>query len=535
LKERRETEEPTALAPWTRWLMPSVTDLTFILLLISMMVGALAPRLLGDAGTGWHIRNGELMLRTHAITRSDPFSSVTQPGAAMSGRPWYAWEWLYDISVAALDHRVGLNGVVALTALAVAFTFALAFRITLKRGGGLLVTTLLLGMSLWGSAVHLQARPHVFSWMFAVVGFEILDSAERAAHRYHRLFWLLPLMLLWVNTHGAFVLGFVLLGIYLIGGIVEYYRRPQARESTGLRLRYLALVTGLSLLISLVNPYGYGLIVHVYDYLSNHWLMSHIDEFRSPDFRGLAQQSFAGLVLLAILALSVRGEELSISQLLVVAFATYSGLYATRNLPISSLFLTLVSAPILSRALTMARQDESLASPMRRALGALESFSRRMQGIEAGLRGHLWPILAVLAAVLICLQQGKLGDRQWMNAHFDARRFPIEAAKFIAQRRIPGPIFSPDAWGGYLIYQLYPATRVYVDDRHDFYGTAFLKNYLKVLHVAPDWRQTLEEMQVRWVLVPAQSSLAGALRETPDWAAIHEDQTAVLFEQEGRR
>ena len=64
---------------WFRFLAPSITDLIFIILLFAMSSGALAPRLLGDASIGWHIRNGEQMLRTHAITRTDPFS-VTMGG-----------------------------------------------------------------------------------------------------------------------------------------------------------------------------------------------------------------------------------------------------------------------------------------------------------------------------------------------------------------------------------------------------------------------------------------------------------------------
>ena len=86
--------------------MPSVSDLLFVALLLGLSCGALGRLLLRDAGTGWHIRDGELMLQTHSITRVDPFS------ATMSGQPWYAWEWLYDVLIAAIHHVLGLNGVV---------------------------------------------------------------------------------------------------------------------------------------------------------------------------------------------------------------------------------------------------------------------------------------------------------------------------------------------------------------------------------------------------------------------------------------
>ena len=133
--------------------------------------------MLRDAGTGWHIRNGQLMLQTHSITRVDPFS------ATMSGQPWYAWEWLYDVLIAAIHHVFGLNGVVFYTAAVMAVTFVLVFHLAMRRGGSLPITFFLLVLSLGASAVHFLARPHVLSWLFTVIWFELLDSAasERGA------------------------------------------------------------------------------------------------------------------------------------------------------------------------------------------------------------------------------------------------------------------------------------------------------------------------------------------------------------------
>jgi hypothetical protein len=81
---------------WLRFLFPSVNDLIFIILLVAMTGGILAPRLLGDASIGWHIRNGELILQSHSVTRADPFS------ATMNGQACYAWEWLYVVVIAGI-------------------------------------------------------------------------------------------------------------------------------------------------------------------------------------------------------------------------------------------------------------------------------------------------------------------------------------------------------------------------------------------------------------------------------------------------
>ena len=104
----------------------------------------------------------------------------------------------------------------------------------------------------------------------------------------------------------------------------------------------------LSGVATFANPYGFKLHVHIYRYLSNRFLMDHIDEFQSPNFHYVAQKCFAGLLLLTLVALAAKKRKVSIIHGLVVLFAVYSGLYASRNIPVSSLLLILVIGPWLS-------------------------------------------------------------------------------------------------------------------------------------------------------------------------------------------
>ena len=120
-----------------------------------------------------------------------------------------------------------------------------------------------------------------------------------------------------------------------------------------------------------------------------------------------------------------------------------------------------------------------------------------------------------------------------MDAHFDAKRFPVEAVDAIAARGIRQPIFCPDYWGGYLIYRLYPQTKVVVDDRHDLYGEQFFKDYLKVVRVEPGWAQALDQEHADWALAPAESPLASALTKTTDWVLAYQDNVAALFQRAG--
>ena len=506
-------------------MIPSIADLLFVALLMGLSCGALGRLLLRDSDIGWHIRNGKLILLTHAVPHTDSFSST------MSGHTWYAWEWLYDLLIAAIHQVFGLNGVVFYTAAIIAATFVLTLHFALRRGGNLVITFFLLILSLGASAVHFLARPHVLSWLFAVIWFELLDSvsAARNGQAGKRLFWLPALMIVWVNLHGGFVLGFAMLAIYMAGGAIEYFTRREQRAEIAIWLKRLGVVTVLTFAASFVNPYGYHLHVHIYRYLSDRFLMSQISEFRSPDFHGAAQQCFAVLLIVAILTLASSRRRPGPSGLLLLLFAAYSGLYATRNLPTSSLLITLVIAPILSNTVAQASASPTIAPQLRRLFSRVDSFGARMHNLEIDFRGHLWIVFVFVLGLWACMHHGRLGSAQLINAYFDDKSFPVEASEYIAEHNIREPIFSLDYWGGYLIYRLYPQTKVVLDDRHDLYGDQFIKDYLKIVLVQPTYEEELDQMRVDWVLVPRWSSLANMLRLTPQWTAVHEDGTAALF------
>jgi hypothetical protein len=497
--------------------MPSAADLIFVGLLGVLVLTPLSVRLLGDAGIGWHIRTGQQIWSAHAIPRVDSFSS------SMAGQPWFAWEWMYDLAVGQLESWCGLNGVVWFTAMVIAAVFAGMFRLLVARGTNLAVALGLVLLAAAASTLHFLARPHVVSWLFTLIWFWILDSSERASgdgseNRGRRL-WALPLlMLLWVNVHGGFLVGFVLLGIFLLGAAWGWFRvrgdrieELLAKIAAGARVRRLAWIGLLSAASSLVNPYGWKLYSHIYSYLSNRFLMDHIDEFQSPNFHGVAQKCFLLLLLIAVAILAVRGRGLRLSEGLTVLFAIYAGLYASRNIPIASILLVMVVGPRLPEA------------------GFTRGFFQRMRTVETGLRGHVWAVLAVVAALAMAANGGRAGSSVLMDAHFDSTRMPVAAVNYLEEAGLNGPVLSTDYWGGYLIYRLYPKTRVVVDDRHDLYGEQFLKSYLKMVHGERGWEEFLQAHEASCVLLPRNAALASILIASGEWKTVFADDVAVVF------
>ena len=527
MAEGSRTSTETMTPGWVRWVMPSAADLFFVVLLFVLVFTPLSVRLLGDAGIGWHIRTGQQILATHTIPRVDPFSST------MQGQPWFAWEWLYDVVVGRLEASLGLNGVVWLTAIVLASVFGLLFRLLMRRGTHMFVAVILVLLAISASMIHFLARPHVVSWLFTLIWFAILDGAERRAlpgstssSFVRRRLWMLPLlMLVWVNVHGGFLVGFVLLAIFWLGALWNWLtgnanRIEDTLQKIAARQRALdlALVGVLSAAASFVNPYGWNLYRHIYGYLSNRFLMNHIDEFRSPDFHGAAQKCFLALLLIAVAVLAARGRELRLSGVLTVLFAVYAGLYASRNIPVSSLLLAMVVGPLAGVPLP------SRFSEMSR------EFSEKMAAVECRLRGHVWPIVAIVFTFLIAANGGRVRPQTVMDAHFDPKRMPVGAVDFLSQREARGPVLTTDSWGGYLIYRMYPQARVVVDDRHDLYGEEFFKSYLKMVRVEPGWEEFLRDHPAEYVILPRESALTTMLLATGMRKQLYGDDVAVVFD-----
>jgi len=500
---------------WIRWLMPSAADLIFIGLFSAVVFTPLSVRMLGDAGIGWHIRTGQQILATHTVPRGDPFSTT------MSGKPWFAWEWLYDLVVGKLDAAAGLNGVIWFTATAIAAVFAWLFRELLARGTNLFFAVVLMLLASTASTIHFLARPHVLSWLFGLAWFLILDSTERQSTGQRRL-WILPvLMIVWVNVHGGFVLGFALLGIFWLSAFWTWLRSRSVQTEKAAawkRVRDLLAVGAASVAASLINPYGRHLHAHIYSYLSDRFLMEHIDEFQSPNFHDAAEKCFLVLLLigLSIVLIFMRGRQLRFSHSLLVLFAVATALYASRNIPVSSILLAMIVGPLIPE------------------IGFASDFVRRMTQVESSLRGHLWPVFVVVITAGIAMNGGRLGVSQVMDAHFDPKRMPVDAVNYLRDRHAQGPVFCPDDWGGYVIYSLYPGVQVVVDDRHDLYGSEFLKSYLHAIRGERGWDEFLRQHTAAWLVLPRNSALASLLAQTKDWRSVYADQTAIVFVPDAR-
>src|SRR5229473_5261821 len=196
-------------------LMPSLSDLAFltpILVLFWCTTGV--GWLLTDSDTGWHIRTGEWILKNGRVPATDIFSFTK------AGQDWFAWEWLSDVLMAVIHGHFGLAGIVLVSLLLLGATSVCVYRSTLEESGHRVIAIVLTGLAMAASTIHWLARPHLVTPLFAAVFCCVLNRTERK--RGPAVLWTLPLLtILWVNMHGGFFVGIVLLISYAIGVLGE--------------------------------------------------------------------------------------------------------------------------------------------------------------------------------------------------------------------------------------------------------------------------------------------------------------------------
>lgn len=504
---------------WSHWLLPSIADVMFLVLLYFLLFNPRGCSLLNDADTGWHIRNGEQILATHVVPHVDSFSYTK------SGQPWFAWEWLYDVIIAGVHHVSGLNGVVLFTAIIISLSFTLLFLFISRRSGSLIIAAALTMLAVNASLIHTLARPHVVSWLFTVLWIEILyrfEEGNRSA-----LLWLPVSMLLWVNIHGGFLLGIVLLAIVTFGHIVRYLPSPCSENRA--KILQLACVLFVCSSITLLNPYGYKLYGHLYQYLGDKFLMNSITEFMSPNFHAPGYGYFEFFILLAAIAVLFRYGQITATNLLLILFAIHIGLYAARNIPISVIVLSMVFGPLVATVVSPRYSAHLQSRWVASVVDSIHEISGNLASIESSFRGHILVITIVIAVWGLALNGGLFRSKQVLSFHFDENTFPVRATEFVAKRGIKDHLFSTDTWSGYLIYRLYPKTKVYFDDRHDFYGESFIREYLKAVDGTWQWREPLDKYQISWILIPSNSSLSTILKESNDWHVEYDDGIAIVF------
>jgi hypothetical protein len=482
------------------YLLPQPRDILFIGVFFSIVFGG--PRLFNNDGDlGRHITIGNYILDTGRIPTTDIFSHT------MYGERLVPHEWVAQVLFALAHRAMGLSGDVLLAALLGSLTILIVYEELIKRGTLRLVALFISALVAVVSSVHWLARPHMFTFFFVALWAYWLEHFYKSENK---KIWLFPLlMLIWVNTHGAFIAGFVILATYLADWLWEFL---QGRSTKAMGLQLL-LIGCLSFAITFINPSGWHLWETSVGYVSNDFMTSHTVEYLSPDFHERDVWPFMFMIAFALFAL-MQDRKVQVREALLLAGWTVMSLYSVRNLPL----FAVITAPTYAALI----QDwvEKLLNWLKPASDSRESVNT--------LRGYVWVVAAILFFGLV-LWRGLPIDQKGTGNIFLPDKMPVQAVDWLEQNPQDGKMFNQFVWGGYILYRMWPDEVVFIDGQTDFYGEALMREYIEVITLTDGWEKILERHDVSWMLIPRNEMLAQYLYTVDDWTVIYEDDTSVIF------
>ncbi len=503
--------ESVLTARWARLLIPSLSDMFFlaILLWLFMSSGAAGWQgLLLDADAGWHIRTGEYIMAHHAVPHQDLYSF------SKAGQPWYAWEWGSDVLFGWLHHIAGLKGVVLFTGVLLSLFATTLMRRMIWRGVHVFVTLGVALLSVGAASIHFLARPHIFTLLFLSISVWLIELDREKQSR--RIWLLVPLTIVWTNLHGGFLSLIAVLGLCAIGTAVEAFAAHEAWGGMWWRSagRYLGLAAACAA-ASLVNPYGYQLHVHMWEYLRSDWIKTVIQEFMSPTFRNENMFQFEMLMLTGLIAAGALLRRRAVVEALWIVFFAHMALQSVRHVPV---YVTVVG-PVIAYEISSWWKAST-----RRA--AKKSFPAILNQIAADAaagfkRTSVWPVAVVVALVVT-------GAPIPWPKDFPDLNFPIQLVHEHEPQILASRVLTTDQWADYLIY-VNPQQKVFVDGRSDFYGPETGNQYLRLLNGGPDWQDLLHKYNFNLVLLPKEMAIVQLLKTQPEWRVEAEEDKRILL------
>jgi hypothetical protein len=486
--------------------LPSIALLRTIALVLLFSASALYESVhlssLSDNNVWVHLRTGAWMLQTHSVPHSGVFSQYPT-------LPWMDSSWGYDILLAV---AFKLSGLRAIPLLLMFFKVALAVLTFLLAREAKANFWTAVGLSAIAQYVipTSQSLPYAFSIMFFGIELLLLESSRRTGSVKH-LYALPALFLLWANLHALFLLGLLLLILFVISTWIESWPRRSAvnwldREVRPLARQPVLIVSACSLLAAMVNPYTFHVFPAAYRSLYSVAGFSYFAEMRAMSFRQPQNYVLMLLIMAAFLALG-RRRSLRVFELLALTAATLLGFRIQREAWIAALLAVAIVADATAR---IARDRESR---------------------EASRASWENAACAVILTAILLLAAFRLPHQDALRSRL-SQTFPVKACDFIRDHGLPQPLFNEYSWGSSLTWYL-PEYPVAIDSRLDLYGDELTDGYFKVIAGGErlDAYPALGNAQT--LLLPTQSGMVKALTTLPalssQYRLVYSDDLAAVF------
>jgi len=482
---------------------PTLADLwTFLAIGLPTLAALLAPMPAVDLA--YQLRAAGEILNLGAIPSVDTWTFT------IAGAPWTDQQWGAQVVLALVYRVAGWSGLAIVRAGLVALAFGLLLLVVRRRNPALAARwqAMLVLAAFLVAAPALALRPQLFAIvLFAAT---LLILADRRAHP--RRLWLIPILALaWANLHGSFPLVLVVLGIAVLGDLLD---KGEWRISVA--------VTMVSALATLVSPFGLDVWGYVVRLATNPTIGSRVSEWRPPgltDAPGILFWLSVVAAALAVATLWRQRRSFPIPALLtLIAFAAL-GAITGRGLawwPFAAVFVIAGFIPA---------GDPQRATALEHRPSALNGFVVGLLVVAGIALLPLWRPTGPAGIPLGTLSYAPQGIANYLG--------------HIVTKLMPGQyhVWAPQHWGSWLELEA-PQFTYAVDSRIELFPAPVWAEYDLVESAAdtrlvqpPDWETILLTHHIWFVVTEADvdTKLESALRASGSWSVKYSDGEGTIW------
>ncbi len=480
---------PEAIGFWRRAFSLPV----LIVVLLGLVAFWSARNRIHDPDMWWHMKVGEKILQTGELPRTDEYSYTTDSHA------WIPHEWLAEVTIYKAYQWGGLAGLMLWLGLIGTILLGSLYLLCSAYSGNPKVA-LIGGLIGWFfGTISLAVRPLLLGHVFLVAVLALVHLARTRSVRW--LWGLPPLFAVWVNCHGSFALGLVVLAAVLAAahinlewGLVESIRWPAAKLRV---FRFAFIASGLALL---ANPIGWELAVYPLNlFFAQGDNLSNISEWQPLNFQEPRGMGVFAIVAILVLAALILERKVRLEEIVLVLLGSYLAVQHSRMVFVFGILV----APVVCRLLATS-----------------------WRGYRAS-RDHPKFNAALMAAALVLIWWKFPSDSK-LQSQID-QAFPTEAVAYLHDSGVTGNMLNEYVWGGYFIWAE-PERKVFVDGRTDIFDwTGVLGEYMRwyTLQESPD--TLLDKYQIDYCVLAANSQIGRAIELLPNWRKAYADDVAVVF------
>lgn len=443
-----------------------------------------------------HIKFGADHWIDGKLAEKDPYSFTAE------GHRWINHEWLSEI-IFYLTYQIFGSAGLLIGKLTIGLCMtAMIIKICGMRYRDPLILVIVLILASFVARKGFMIRPQLFSFLFFSVFlylFHLFFEKQK-----NRLYLIPIIMVLWVNLHGGFLMGWALVMGVVGWKTLEKLIRGKQVDQLGM-LWMWALLTSLS---TLLNPYGINLLIFLYESLSVPRQITEWAPIPLMDISFIRLKLTALLFLIVLLSSSRKAigwESAAITAIMLASFRQqrHSPFFAIAAAPFLVYWLSIVLDRIRHRYPTIRLSQNSIIAIM--VVLCIVSSYQIVKGGYRYIAGRL-------------------------NIIVDLNEYPVGAVKYLKANHLRGNVILPFTWGEYAIWHLYPSCRVSIDGRfRTAYPESIIRDHFIHKNDGDAWSRLIKKYPADILLVRQSRFFNNMIHKSDEWVYVYSDPTAIVF------